>query len=188
MSRIVVISGSPAEVSKSRLVALDLQRQIAQRTGADCANVDIGALVPDLLVRSAAEAGPVLKAALQLVEDADLLIAASPIYKGSYTGLFKHFIDLIDYTALVDVPVALLAFGGSDRHALVVEHQLRPLFAFFGAMTLPTGVFVSDGAFGPNGISDGKILARLAKLRDEANSALAHRAARFQPAALGSAA
>jgi hypothetical protein len=94
-------------------------------------------------------------------------------------GLFKHFMDLIDHTALVDVPVALLASGGSDRHALVVEHQLRPLFAFFGAHTLPTGVFISDGAFGSEGIVDSKITDRLEKLVGEAREALQ---GRFKPA------
>lgn len=68
---------------------------------------------------------------LAAVEAADALIVGTPVYRASFTGLFKHFFDFVEQTALVDVPVLLAASGGSDRHALVLEHQLRPLFSFF---------------------------------------------------------
>jgi FMN reductase len=176
MSRIVVLSGSPSPTSRSRRLAVDLQTRLAREFAAKTDIVDVGDLLPDLLVRSASEAGAPLRAAIASVQSADLLIAVSPIYKGSYTGLFKHFVDLIDYTSLVDMPVALLATGGSDRHALAVEHELRPLFAFFGAHTLPTGVFVPDAAIGPDGLTDAKIAQRLEKLADEARAVLRERA------------
>src|SRR5205807_2048445 len=67
---------------------------------------------------------------------AEVLVVGSPTYKGSYTGLFKHFFDLIDPAALRGKPVLLTATGGGDRHALIVEHQLRPLFGFFEAFAL----------------------------------------------------
>jgi MsuE subfamily FMN reductase len=67
---------------------------------------------------------------LAAVEAADALIVGTPVYRASFTGLFKHFFDFVEQTALVDVPVLLAASGGSDRHALVLEHQLRPLFSF----------------------------------------------------------
>ena len=119
--------------------------------GGNCPNetsvVDVAQLLPGLVARSRDEVSPEVAEALLLVEQADLLLVGTPVYKGSYTGLFKHFIDLLDYKALNSVVVGLLATGGSDRHALVIEHQLRPLFGFFNAHTLPTGVFVPDGAF-----------------------------------------
>lgn len=59
------------------------------------------------------------------------------------------FFDFVEQTALVDVPVLLAASGGSDRHALVLEHQLRPLFSFFQAQTLPIGVYATDRDFTP---------------------------------------
>ncbi len=67
---------------------------------------------------------------LAAVEAADALIVGTPVYRASFTGLFKHFFDFVEQTALVGyVPVLLAASGGSDRHALVLEHQLRPLFS-----------------------------------------------------------
>ena len=86
---------------------------------------------------------------LAAVEAADALIVGTPVYRASFTGLFKHFFDFVEQTALVDVPVLLAASGGSDRHALVLEHQLRPLFSFFQAQTLPIGVYATDRAFTP---------------------------------------
>lgn len=72
---------------------------------------------------------------------ADALVVGSPVYKGSYTGLFKHLFDLVDPAALAGKPILLGATGGGDRHALVIEHQMRPLFGFFEAATIPTGVY-----------------------------------------------
>lgn len=86
---------------------------------------------------------------LAAVEAADALIVGTPVYRASFTGLFKHFFDFVEQTALVDVPVLLAASGGSDRHALVLEHQLRPLFSFFQAQTLPIGAYATDRDFTP---------------------------------------
>jgi FMN reductase len=84
---------------------------------------------------------------LRAVEGADLLIAASPVYRASFTGLFKHFFDFVEQYALVDVPVLLAATGGSERHALILEHSLRPLFGFFQALTLPLGLYAHASDF-----------------------------------------
>ena len=84
---------------------------------------------------------------MDAIEGADALIVASPVYKGSYTGLFKHLFDFVAPDALTNRPVVLAATGGGPRHALVVEHQLRPLFAFFSAQCMATAVYASDGEF-----------------------------------------
>ena len=81
------------------------------------------------------------------VTQADLVVIGSPTFKGSYPGLFKHFVDLIQPEALRGKPVLIAATGGGDRHALMVEHQLRPLFGFFMAHTLPTAVYASTSDF-----------------------------------------
>ncbi|AXQ95730.1 FMN reductase [Cereibacter azotoformans] len=88
--------------------------------------------------------------AARVVQDllaADALIVGTPVHKGSYTGLFKHLFDLIEPEALAGKPVLLLATGGGNRHALVIEHQLRPLFGFFEALTLPTGIYAGNADF-----------------------------------------
>ena len=72
---------------------------------------------------------------------------ASPVYKGSYAGLFKHLFDLLEPRSLVGKPVLLGAVGGGPRHALVIEHQLRPLLGFFEAQTLATGVYAAESDF-----------------------------------------
>lgn len=95
--------------------------------------------------------------------DADALVVATPIYKGSYPGLFKHLIDLLDPTALVGKPVLIAATGGGEKHALAVEHQLRPLFGFFEAQSLGTAVHVSDKDFEDGRLTGPAALARLTR-------------------------
>ncbi|MBD2749573.1 NAD(P)H-dependent oxidoreductase [Microvirga sp. BT688] len=154
MPEIVAVVGSPTPHSRTRNLVTDILARIAGVTGAAARLVDIAELVPSLMVRSREETSPVLEEALRAVERAHLLLIGTPVYKGSYTGLFKHFIDLVDYRSLAGVPVGLLAMGGSDRHALVIDHQLRPLFGFFNAQMLPTGVFVSERSYADGFIDD----------------------------------
>ena len=102
-----------------------------------------------------------IEAQIRAIESADLLVVASPVFRGSYTGLFKHLFDFVHHEALIDVPVLLAATGGSDRHALVIDHQLRPLFSFFQARTLPVGVYASEQDFKGYEISSGALRARI---------------------------
>jgi len=90
---------------------------------------------------------PAVEQVLSAAESADILIAVTPVYRGSFTGLFKHYFDLLDQDSLRDVPVILGATGGGRRHTLVVEYALRPLFAFFGAHTVPTALYAADEDF-----------------------------------------
>jgi FMN reductase len=177
MPKIVAVVGSPTPHSRTRSLAVGIQVRIARESGGAARLVDIAELVPNLMVRSREEVSPSLEEALSAVEKADLLLVASPVYKGSYTGLFKHFIDLVDYKSLAGVPVALLAMGGSDRHALVIDHQLRPLFGFFNAHTLPTGVFVSEHSYADGHIEDPALQQRLSALVRESVDAVRLRAA-----------
>jgi len=75
--------------------------------------------------------------ALNAVERADGVVAVSPIFSASYSGLFKSFFDLIDNKALSGTPVLIAATGGSARHSLALEHALRPLFAYLHAWSYP---------------------------------------------------
>lgn len=101
------------------------------------------------------------EAELRSIEGADLLIVASPVYRASFTGLFKHVFDFVGQYALIDKPVLLVATGGSDRHALILEHQFRPLFGFFQALTLPLGVYANDSDFTNYEVSSDALGARI---------------------------
>lgn len=108
-----------------------------------------------------ADLDPPARAAVDLIVEADALVLASPVYKGSYGGLFKHLLDLLDPLALVGKPVLLGATGGGPRHALVIEHQLRPLLGFFEAQALATGVYASDGDFQDGKLASAVLIERL---------------------------
>ncbi len=84
-----------------------------------------------------------LRAAIEQIAGADALIASTPVYKAGISGLFKSFVDLLDNDLLIAKPVLLAATAGSSRHALVADEQMRPLFAYMRALTLPTSVFAA---------------------------------------------
>jgi FMN reductase len=89
-----------------------------------------------------------LKDALDAVHTADALIAVTPVFNASYSGLFKSFFDVVDSDALRDKPVLIAATGGTARHSLALEHALRPLFAYLQAVTVPTAVFAASEDWG----------------------------------------
>ncbi|EOH6076979.1 FMN reductase [Burkholderia cenocepacia] len=121
---------------------------------------EIGSRLAGALTRAQVPAD--LDALIRAIETADALVVASPVYRASYTGLFKHLFDLVRHDALVDVPVLLAATGGSERHALVIDHQLRPLFSFFQARTLPIGVYASESDFDQYQIASPALRERIA--------------------------
>lgn len=89
------------------------------------------------------------------IKACDALVVGSPVYKASYSGLLKHFFDLMEMDILLSKPVLLAATGKAPQHALMIDHQFRPLFAFFKALTLPTALFATDADFeSPDRLSD----------------------------------
>ncbi len=97
-----------------------------------------------------------LSAAVATVTGADGLIAVTPVFSASYSGLFKTFIDVLDKDALTGKPVLLGATAGTARHSLVLEHAMRPLFAYLRAAVVPTSVFAaSEDWAGGRGTSAG---------------------------------
>ncbi|WP_031514247.1 FMN reductase [Streptomyces sp. NRRL F-5123] len=95
--------------------------------------------------------GPRLRAAVEAVTSADGLIAVTPVFTGSYSGLFKSFFDVIDKDALAGTPVLIAATGGTARHSLVLEHALRPLFSYLRAVVMPTAVYAATEDWGATG-------------------------------------
>lgn len=151
--RVVVVNGSPNEPSKTVGLVDVVLDTLAGMLPIETSRIDVYRLGPGFTgAVERADVTPDVEAALRLAEEADLLVAATPVFSGSYPGMFKHFFDLIEQYALANKPVLLAATGGGDRHALVLEHALRPLFAFFQALTVPVAFFASAGDF------DGTIL------------------------------
>lgn len=152
---IVAVSGSLHAPSKTTVLAREILEGFAAalRSGPNDLEIEthlielseVGRAFSGALTRD--ELNPAAEAAIRQIESATLLIVASPVYRASFTGLFKHVFDFVGQYALIDKPVLLAATGGSDRHALIIEHQFRPLFSFFQALTLPIGVYASDTDF-----------------------------------------
>ena len=145
--KIVGVSGSHSRPSKSHVVLELIAARAAERVRGTARCFDLLDAGPELgrtFSRSAAR--PEHQAMWQAVLDSDLLVVGGPVYKGSYTGLFKHFFDLFDRESLAGKTVLLSALGGGQQHALMIEHQLRPLFGFFAANTLPKGLFFTAEA------------------------------------------
>jgi FMN reductase len=89
-----------------------------------------------------------LAEAVEQVRRADALIAVTPVFSASYSGLFKSFFDVLDPDSLTGTPVLIGATAGTARHSLALDHAVRPLFTYLRAMIVPTGVFAATEDFG----------------------------------------
>ncbi|BDZ44499.1 FMN reductase [Naasia aerilata] len=160
--RVVGVSGSLTAPSKTTALVRAILDQVAATREVDTTLVELNRVGPHLggAIRRS-ELPDVAEQELSRIESADLLVVASPVYRATFTGLFKHLFDFVDQYALVDTPVLLAATGGSDRHALIIEHQLRPLFGFFQAVTLPVGVYASDSDFTDYRVSSDRLRERI---------------------------
>jgi FMN reductase len=163
MARTLVgLCGNVHRPSRTRTLVEAIAARAAERHGVQTQVFDLLDAMPELgaaLMRKDAQGKAA--AVLDAIEAADALVVGSPVYKASYTGLFKHLIDLLTPEKLAGKPVIVTATGGSDHHALVIEHQLRPLFGFFGAATIATGIYGSDRDFTDGRPSSETILKRI---------------------------
>ena len=151
---IVVIEAGLSQPSSTRLLGDRLAASTAgalQAAGAAASTETIGLrdhaqdLTSNLL---AGFPSPTLQAAIDRLLSADGAIAVTPIYSGSYSGLFKTFFDVLERDALAGMPVLVAATAGSARHSLAIDHAMRPLFAYLGAAVVPTGVFAAAEDWG----------------------------------------
>lgn len=159
---IVAVVGSTYQPSRTRALVEAVITELEQRLLVRTTILQIGDFARPLgQALSRDELPAEIEQHLQAIESAGLLIAAAPVYRGSFPGHFKHLFDLVGQDALVDKPVLLAATGGSDRHALVLEHQLRPLFSFFQSLTLPIGVYGTNTDFDNYRVTSPALKARL---------------------------
>ena len=155
--RIAVVTAGLGQPSSTRLLADQLAAaavRALEAVGTD-ADVDVielrehaHALADNLLTGFATGA---LADSVDAVRAADAVVAVTPVFNGSYSGLFKSFVDVLDEDSLRGKPVLMGATAGTARHSLVLEFAMRPLFAHFGAEVLPTAVFAASEDFGSGG-------------------------------------
>jgi FMN reductase len=138
------ISGSPRAASKSRVLVERLLDELA-RGGAQIQLIDLAALPAEALLGRSTS--PDLTGAIEAASRAAIVVAGTPVYRATYTGLLKCFFDLLPRDALaraVGVPVVT---GAGPEHALAVDHGVRPLFASLGARTVAAAIYATDSQF-----------------------------------------
>ncbi|HEX4817277.1 MAG TPA: FMN reductase [Nonomuraea sp.] len=148
--KLAVVTAGLTQPSSTRLLADRLTEAVTRRLGhADVRVIELRELAVD--VANAFVTGfpnTRLRAAMESVERADGLIAVTPIFSGSYSGLFKSFFDVLDNSALAGKPTLIAATGGTARHSLALEHALRPLLTYLRAVVVPTAVYAASEDWG----------------------------------------
>ena len=179
---IVVISAGLGQPSSTRLLADQLAAATARGlpAGTQIITIELRELAHDIVDNLLTGfPSPALGEAIGQMLRADGVIAVTPLYNGSYTGLFKSFFDVLHPEALAGKPVLIAATGGTARHSLALEHAIRPLFTYLRAVTVPTAVFAATEDWGSASSSAGALTARV----ERAGSELAALIDRSQPAA-----
>jgi len=159
-TRLVVISAGVSDPSTTRLLAdrtaqkaIDLLRDAGSDSTVNV--IELSGLAVEIAQAIVSGfPGERLQAAIELLAGADAVIASTPVYKAGISGLFKSFADVLDNDLLIAKPVILAATAGTPRHAMVVDEQLRPLFAFLRAMPMPTSLFAAPDDWGSTSLGD----------------------------------
>jgi FMN reductase len=155
--KLVVVSAGLSVPSSTRLLADRLTAAVERTADVDVQLVELRELAVEIAQNfTNGFPGRALAAAQEAVAAADGLIVVTPVFSASYSGLFKSFFDVLDPEALAGKPVLIAATGGSARHSLVLDHALRPLFAYLKAVVVPTGVYAASEDWGAEGL-DGRI-------------------------------
>jgi len=168
MTTLAVVSGGLREPSSTRLLAdrigAAVLAEFASRgVEASLSVIDlrrVGRPIMDAMLVGFATSE--LEDAFATVASADGLIAVTPAFNASFSGLFKSFFDVLPEETLTDMPVLIAATGGTERHSLVLEHALRPMFSYLHAIVSPTGVYAATDDFGAPGAT-GDLSGRIAK-------------------------
>jgi FMN reductase len=184
---VVGVAGNITRPSRTSVLVAAVLAEICSLSDAQSRLVELVDIGPELFQSIVPERfesfnsqrlSPGMGSVIQAIEMADALVVGTPVYKASYTGALKHLFDLIPPNALAGKPVLLAATGGSPLHGLVTEHQLRPLFGFFGALTMPTTIFALEGDFQNYEIDAPELVARVKRASGEIAELLATQSAR----------
>jgi FMN reductase len=165
---LAVVSAGLSQPSSSRLLADQLAAAVRRELpGVDVVTIELRDLAHDItnsLLTGFPPAG--LREALDTVARADGLIAVTPIFNASYSGLFKSFFDVVEEGSLADKPVLIAATGGTARHSLALEHALRPMFGYLHAVVVPTAVFAAPEDWG-GATAQGALASRIKRAAGE---------------------
>ena len=187
---VAVISAGLSQPSSTRLLA----DQLAEATRREAAHQGQQVQMVTIEIRELAQditnnlltgfPSAALQTAIDTVTSADAVIAVTPVFSASYSGLFKSFFDVLDPKSLIGTPVLIAATGGSARHSLVLDYAMRPLFSYLKATIVGTGVFAATADFGSD--DAGRSLAdRVHRAAGELVSLLAPRSASLARADIG---
>ncbi len=152
--RLAVVSAGTSDPSSTRLLA----DRIAERAAALAASrgttvtisvIELREIAADISTALVSQLiTPNLRRAITVLGEADGIIAAAPVYKAGPSGLFTSFFQVLDNDLIIAKPVVLAATAGTARHALVADDQMRPLFAYLRALTVPTSLFAAPEDWG----------------------------------------
>lgn len=155
---IVAVHAGTSDPSSTRMLADRIAgRAVAigaeQGVEIEARSVDLRTLANDITSALVSRfVSPELQRALDLVRDADDLVASTPVYKAGASGLFAEFFQILDNDLLIGTPVVLAGTGGSPRHALVIDDQLRGVFAYLRTLTAPTAVYAAPEDWQESGL------------------------------------
>jgi len=155
--KIVFINGSMSESSSGTKLCDQLSEYMKKsRNDVTTDRIDIRSMAHEITDAMLTGFAPVeLLAAQKELQNADAMVAITPTYQASMAGLFKMFFDVLPDDALKNKPVLLAATGGSARHGLVIDHAMRPLFTYLGALPIRTGIFAATQDWGAPGLEAG---------------------------------
>lgn len=157
--RLAVVSGGSSDPSSTRLLADRIATGVSRRAGqhghqVDLSTIELRPLAGEIgTAITAGLLGPKLTQAAETLAAADGLVVSTPVYKAGPSGLLTSFFQVLDNDLLIAKPVVLAATAGTSRHALVVDEQLRTLFAYLRTLTAPTSLFAAPEDWGDPGLS-----------------------------------
>jgi FMN reductase len=151
---LVVVTAGTSDPSSTRLLAGQVAQRAAELAGqrgneVAIEVVDLRELAIEITTAMVSQlAGPKLQRATAALRGADGIVAGTPVYKAGASGLFTSFFQVLDDDLLIAKPVVLAATAGTARHALVVDEQMRSLFAYLRAVAVPTSLFAAPEDWG----------------------------------------
>lgn len=151
MTTLVVVSAGTSDPSSTRLLADRVAQRVAHLSEqpVEVRIVDLRAIASDVTTALVAQhVSPALQEARDAVTAADAIIAATPVYAAGPSGLFTSFFQVLETDSLIGTPVGLAATAGTSRHALVADDQMRGMFGYLRAMTVPTALFAAPEDWG----------------------------------------